>query len=91
MRAFSLTFVTRSGCHLCDEAEPVVRAVATRLGAGLEVVDMDSDDALIRHYYLRVPVVLGPDGEVLAEGVIDRRALRRRVRGLSWRRWLRGR
>lgn len=79
MKDFSLTFVTRSGCHLCEQAEPVVRATAERYRAHLEVVDMDSDDELVRLYALRVPVVLGPGGEVIAEGVIDRRGLRRAV------------
>lgn len=40
---------------------------------------MDSDDELVRLYALRVPVVLGPDGEVIAEGIIERRGLRRAV------------
>ncbi|MGH8912454.1 MAG: glutaredoxin family protein [Acidimicrobiia bacterium] len=75
-----MTFVTRSGCHLCEEAEPVVRRVASRVGAALEVVDMDTDDDLIRLYGLRVPVVLGPGGDVLAEGIIDERVLRRAIR-----------
>ena len=74
-----MTFVTRSGCHLCEQAEPVVQAVARRYGVRLEVVDMDSDDEMVRLYGLRVPVVLGPDGAVLAEGIIEGRELRRAV------------
>jgi thiol-disulfide isomerase/thioredoxin len=79
LKDFLLTFVTRSGCHLCEQAEPLVRATAARYRADLEVVDMDSDDELVRLYALRVPVVLGPDGEIIAEGIIDRRGLRRAV------------
>jgi hypothetical protein len=56
-----------------------VRAAAARYRAHIDVVDMDSDDELVRLYALRVPVVLGPDGEVIAEGVIDRKGLRRAV------------
>lgn len=80
MSPFSITFVTRAGCHLCEEAEPIVGTVAGSLGVDLEVVDMDSDDQLVRLYSLRIPVVLGPDGTVLAEGNIDRRALRKALK-----------
>ena len=64
---------------MCEQAEPVVQAVARRYGVRLEVIDMDSDDEMVRLYGLRIPVVLGPDGVVLAEGLIERRELRRAV------------
>lgn len=57
-----------------------MRSVARRLRVGLERVEMDSDDELVALYSLRIPVVLGPDGEVLAEGNIERGSLRRAVR-----------
>jgi hypothetical protein len=79
LRDFFLTFVTHAGCLLCDEAEPVVRRVARRSRVPLAVVDMGSDDELARRYALRVPVVLGPGGEVLAEGIIEGRELRQTV------------
>lgn len=82
MREFSIQFVTRTGCHLCDQAEPVVRAVAGRLGVAVKILDIDSDDDLIRRYSLRVPVVLDADGAVVAEGLIDRRTLGRALRRL---------
>ena len=41
---------------------------------------MGSDDELVARFALRVPVVLGPRGEVLAEGIIHPRELRRAVR-----------
>lgn len=75
-----LRFVVSTGCHLCEEAEPIVRRVADRYGLALEVVDMASDDELVRLYAWRVPVVLDADGEVLDEGSIDERVLRRAVR-----------
>jgi thiol-disulfide isomerase/thioredoxin len=77
--------IIHPGCHLCDRAEPVVRRVARRLRVGLEVVDMDSDDELVRLYAWRIPVVLGPDGEVLEEGMIDERKLRAAVKGIRRR------
>lgn len=76
MSDFSLVFLTRSGCHLCAVAEPVVRRVASEFGAAVEVVDIDDDPDLQARYTTRVPVVLGPSGRVLAEGVVDERRLR---------------
>lgn len=70
------------GCHLCEEAEPVVRRVMKRYGFGLEIVDMDSDDELVRLYSLRIPVLLDASGAVVAEGIIEERPLRRAMRRL---------
>ena len=76
---FSLVFFTRSGCHLCEDAEPLVLRLAARLGAALEVQDIDADPALVSEYSARVPVVVGPSGRVLAEGVIDERRLKKAI------------
>lgn len=74
-------FLTRPGCHLCEEALPVVREAARRAGLEVKTVDVESDDALVAEYGLRIPVVLGPDGTVLWEGPLeDPRALRREIR-----------
>ena len=52
-----VTLYSRPGCHLCEEAERILH----RLGAGsrftLEVVDIESDDALLKRYMLEIPVV----------------------------------
>ena len=83
MRDLKLTFVTRVGCHLCDHARPVVLEAARRAGAVVEEVDVDRDDHLLANYGMRIPVLLGPEDEVLAEGVIDdRKALRRLLKRL---------
>jgi glutaredoxin len=61
----SLVLVTRQGCHLCDEALALLRA----LGHEPELADVDADDRLHDLYDWRVPVVL-LDGLVVAEGKI---------------------
>jgi thiol-disulfide isomerase/thioredoxin len=68
-------FLTRDGCHLCDEARPVLEKVAKSMNVAIEEVDVDGDEELTKLYGLRVPVVLGTHDRVLAEGVIDDRKL----------------
>ena len=68
-----MRFLTRSGCGLCDEALPVVRAAARWLGVEVVVVDIVDEPDLEAEYHLRIPVLLNRAGRVLAEGRIDRR------------------
>lgn len=75
LRNLSVKFLTRDGCHLCDEARPVLEKVAKKMNITIEEVDIEGDDELTKLYGLRVPVVLGVHGRVLAEGVIDDRKL----------------
>jgi hypothetical protein len=83
LKYFVVKFLTRSGCHLCDEARPLVEREVIRRGGALEVVDIDGDDGLTRDFGIRVPVVLGPGDVVLAEGVIEPRSLRRTLRRIK--------
>lgn len=52
--------LTRTGCHLCDEARAVVEAVCAATGDAYEEVDLEvaaqSDPALLRRYTDEVPV-----------------------------------
>ena len=68
----SLVLVTRRGCHLCDEALSLLRA----LGHDPELADVDADDRLHDLYDWRVPVLL-VDDRVTAEGRITRSQLER--------------
>lgn len=71
MSDFELIFLTRPGCRLCDEARPIVEAAASRAGVLVEELDVDSSPALSDSFGTRIPVLLGPSDEVIAEGVID--------------------
>ena len=53
-----VTFVTRAGCTLCEEALPAVRRVAERAGVALVVADVDADAELKEQWSDHVPVVL---------------------------------
>jgi glutaredoxin len=76
----SVTFVTRSGCTLCAQAEPVVARAAADAGVPLEVRDVDADPADHALWSDKVPVVL-LDGVEHAYWGIDERVLRRALRG----------
>lgn len=53
-----VTLVTRTGCHLCADAESTLRRLAGELGFGYDERDVDADPALLAEYSDRVPVVL---------------------------------
>jgi glutaredoxin len=48
--------LTRSGCHLCDQAIEVVAAVCAETGDEYRVLDVDGDPELQRRYTDQVPV-----------------------------------
>ncbi len=51
-----VTFYTRPGCHLCDEARPVVARVCADLGETFEEVDITTDPALLERFTEEIPV-----------------------------------
>ncbi len=53
-----VTLVTRVGCHLCQDAEQVLRRLAGELGFGYRELDVDADRARADEYSDRVPVIL---------------------------------
>lgn len=58
---WTLTLVTRAGCHLCEEAERWFRGLRERREFELRVLDVDSDPELRERYTAHVPVVLIED------------------------------
>lgn len=53
-----VTLVTRVGCHLCEEAEAMLRRLSGELGFRYEEVDVDADRERRDTYSDRVPVIL---------------------------------
>lgn len=51
--------LTRSGCHLCDEAITVVRDVCAASGESFDTLDIDivGDPGLLAAYSDQVPVI----------------------------------
>jgi glutaredoxin len=69
-----LVLYGRPGCHLCDDA----RVVLERIGEPFDEVDIESDDALLKRYLERIPVI-ALDGQELYDFFVDEQDLRRRV------------
>jgi glutaredoxin len=77
-----VTLVTRAGCTLCAEAEPLVRDAAAQAGVAYDVRDVDTDVSGEERarWTDKVPVVL-LDGVEHAYWQIDSKALRRALKG----------
>ena len=71
--------LTRTGCHLCEEARAVVAQVCAEAGEAYEEVDLDAaaadDPALLRRYTDEVPVTF-VDGAQHAYWRVDAARLR---------------
>jgi len=78
-RPSSVVLVTRDGCTLCAQAEPVVARAAADAGVPLEVRDVDADVDDHARWSDKVPVVL-LDGVEHAYWTVDEAVLRRALR-----------
>ena len=74
----TVVLYARDGCHLCDEARGVIEAVRRTAPFTFTEIDIETDDALVRDYGIRIPVVT-VDGEELFEISVDAAALRAAV------------
>jgi len=66
----TVTFYTKAGCHLCDEAREMLEEVATEIVYDLTEVDIRSDMALFELYRYRIPVIIVGETHVV-EGRIE--------------------
>ncbi|WP_203337194.1 glutaredoxin family protein [Nocardioides limicola] len=78
--AARVTFYTRAGCHLCDQAREVVARVCADLGESFEEIDVDSDPALCYDYGDDVPVT-AVDGRRHDFWRVDETRLRKALTG----------
>jgi glutaredoxin len=74
----SVVLYGREGCCLCDDARVVLQRVRDRHEFELHECDIESDDALLRAYLERIPVVT-IDGTEAFELVVDEAELERRL------------
>lgn len=73
-----MTLYSRPGCHLCDDARAVLLAVQAEHPFDLVELDIEANDALLRAYLERIPVV-AIDGAEAFELFVDAAALRERL------------
>jgi glutaredoxin len=66
----SVTFYTKAGCHLCDEAREMLEEIATGIVYDLTEIDIRSDMALFEQYRYRIPVIIVNETYVV-EGRIE--------------------
>jgi glutaredoxin len=60
----------RPGCHLCDDARAMLERASTTVAFDLIERDIEDDDALLRRYLERIPVI-EVDGEEAFELLVD--------------------
>ncbi len=65
-----VTLYSRPGCHLCDEARAVLQAERERTPFELVEVDIETSDALVAAFGIRIPVVV-VDGAEVFEYTVD--------------------
>ena len=69
-----VTFYTKAGCHLCEEARELLEEQAEQTEYTLTEVDIRSDLVVFELYRYRIPVIL-INQETLLEGRIDAQEL----------------
>ena len=74
----SVVLYAREGCCLCDDARVILERVRRERPFAFEERDIDSDDALLRAYLERIPVVT-IDGVEAFELFVNEPELERRL------------
>jgi glutaredoxin len=74
----NITLYGRPGCHLCDDALAVLERIRADAPFELRTVSIEDDDALMRAYLERIPVV-ALDGEEVYDYYVDEEDLRARL------------
>ena len=73
-----VTFYTRPGCHLCDEAKSQIAPILAEFGARLREVNIDVDPELRERYDVEVPVIFLADRKI-AKHRVDPGQFRRQL------------
>ncbi len=53
-----VTFYTKAGCHLCEQAREILDDIATEVAYDLTEIDIRSDLAIFEEYRYRIPVIV---------------------------------
>jgi glutaredoxin len=74
----TVTLYGRRDCHLCDDARAALDRIRAKYPFNLEEIDIEADDALLKRYLERIPVI-ALDGEELFDHFVDEEALGRKL------------
>ncbi len=69
-----VTFYTKAGCHLCEEARDMLEDIAALTTYELTEIDIRGNLAIFEQYRYRIPVII-INGETTIEGRIEFRDL----------------
>jgi len=69
-----VTFYTKAGCHLCEEARDMLEDIAALTTYELTEIDIRNDPATFEKYRYRIPVIT-INGDTTIEGRIEFRDL----------------
>ena len=72
----AVTFYTKAGCHLCEDARELLEEIAEETEYTLTEIDIRSDPAVFALYRYRIPVLVINE-ETLLEGRIEAEELAR--------------
>ncbi len=79
-----LRLYSRQGCTLCDEMKETIDRLASDFPLRLEVVDIDLDAELVRHYNEEVPVLF-VNGRKFAKYRVTEARLRWKLLREGWK------
>jgi len=65
-----VTFYTKAGCHLCEDARELLEEIAENTEYTLTEIDIRSDPAVFELYRYRIPVIVINE-KTLLEGRIE--------------------
>jgi glutaredoxin len=65
-----VTFYTKAGCHLCEDARDMLDEIAAQVSYELTEIDIRGNSEIFERYRYRIPVIL-IDETLVAEGRIE--------------------
>lgn len=65
-----VTFYTKAGCHLCEEARDMLDDIAAQTPYELIEIDIRSNPEIFEEYRYRIPVII-VNNDTLLEGRIE--------------------
>ncbi len=70
IKELHVTFYTKAGCHLCEEARNMLDDISTQVPYELTEIDIRSNPTIFEQYRYRIPVIL-IDETIVVEGRIE--------------------